>query len=60
MLIPLFFKVDVLKNFGIYAGKHLCWSHFLIKLQAWKQLKNEAPIQVFSCEYRKILKNSFF
>ena len=22
------------KNFAIFTGKHLCWSHFLIKLQA--------------------------
>ena len=27
---------DVLKNFVIFTGKHLCWSLFLIKLQAGK------------------------
>ena len=27
---------DVLKNFVISTGKHLCWSLFLIKLQAGK------------------------
>ena len=26
-------KNGVLKNFTIFAGKHLCWSLFLIKLQ---------------------------
>ena len=32
----MFFKISVLKNFTIFAGKHLCWSYFLIKLQAWR------------------------
>ena len=31
----MFFKIDVLKNFIIFTGKHLCWSLFLIKLQAF-------------------------
>ena len=31
----MFYKKAVLKNFAIFTGKHLCWSHFLIKLQAW-------------------------
>ena len=30
----VFFKKDVLKNFANFTGKHLCWSLFLIKLQA--------------------------
>ena len=30
----MFFKIDVLKNFANFTGKHLCWSLFLIKLQA--------------------------
>ena len=25
----MFFKLDVLKTFAIFTGKHLCWSHFL-------------------------------
>ena len=25
----------VFKNFAIFTGRHLCWSSFLIKLQAW-------------------------
>ena len=28
-------KKGVLKNFVNFIGKHLCWSSFLIKLQAW-------------------------
>ena len=30
----MFFEIGVLKNFAIFSGKHLCWSVFLIKLQA--------------------------
>ena len=28
-------KKGVLKKFANFTGKHLCWSLFLIKLQAW-------------------------
>ena len=27
----MLFKIDVLKDFAIFAGNHLCWSLFLIK-----------------------------
>ena len=30
----IFFKIDDLKYFSSFKGKHLCWSVFLIKLQA--------------------------
>ena len=36
----LFFEIDILKNFAIITGKHLCWSLFLIKLQACNSLVN--------------------
>ena len=29
-------KKIVLKNFAIFSGKHLCWSLFLTKLQAYR------------------------
>ena len=29
----IFFKTDVVRNFAIFAGKHLYWSLFFIKLQ---------------------------
>ena len=29
----VFYKKDVFKNFGIFTGKHVCWSLFLMKLQ---------------------------
>ena len=31
----MFFKIGVLKNFANFTVKHLCWSIFFIKLQAW-------------------------
>ena len=35
----MFFKIGVLKNIALFAGKHLCWSLLLIKLQAATLLK---------------------
>ena len=32
----VFYKKGVLKNFVNFTGKHLCWSLFLINLQAWR------------------------
>ena len=32
--LELLYKKEFLKNFGHFTGKHLCWSFFLIKLQA--------------------------
>ena len=32
----MFCKKGVLKNFASFSGKHLCWSHFLIKFQAFR------------------------
>ena len=43
-------KKGVLENFSIFTDKHLCWSPFLPKRD---------PSQVFSCEYCKILKNTY-
>ena len=34
-LLEVFYKKAALKNFAISKGKHLCWSLFLITLQAW-------------------------
>ena len=40
------------KNFAkIYTVKHLWWSFFLTKLQAW---------ELFSCEFCKMFKNNYF
>ena len=56
------FNIGVLKNFAIFTGKHLRWSHFLIDLQIFRPatLLKETLTQVLSCEYCKIFKNSFF
>ena len=29
----MFFEIGFLKNFAIFTGKHLYWSHFVVKLQ---------------------------
>ena len=52
----MFFKIGVPKNFVTFTGKHLCWSLFLITLQAFRLI----PIRVFSCEYCEIFKNTYF
>ena len=49
----IFFKLGILKNFAIFTRKHLRWSLFLIKLQAF------TLTQVFSCQYCEMFKNSF-
>ena len=46
----MFFKMDVLKNFGIFTEKHLCLSLFLIKFQAWRAatlLKRDSNTGIF-------------
>ena len=47
----MFFKIGVLKNFAMFTGKHLCWSLFLIKLQAFR---------CFSVNIAKLLKAVFY
>ena len=32
--LQMFFKKAVLENFETFTGKHLCWSLFLVKMQA--------------------------
>ena len=34
----LFFKIGIIKNV-MFKGKHLCWSLFLRKFQAWRILR---------------------
>ena len=53
----MFFKIDFLKNFAIFAGKHLCWSLFSIKLFRRAILLKRDSSRVFSCELCKIFKN---
>ena len=53
----IIFKIGVLKNFTILAGKHLCWILFSNKVAGPRP---ETPTEVFSCKYSEIFKNSFF
>ena len=51
------FKIGVLKNFAVFTRKFLCWSLFLIKLQARRPaflLKKRHQ------QYCEIIENSFF
>ena len=53
-------KKGVLKN---CAGKHLCWSLFLIKLQAFRPatlLKRDSNTSGFLYEIDEILQNTYF
>ena len=46
----VFFKEAALKNFSIFTGKHLYWSLFSIKLQAFRSatlLKTDSDTGVF-------------
>ena len=54
----VFCKVGVLSNFGKLTKTHPCRSLFLIK--ACNLIKNDNPTQVFSCQFCKIFKNTFF
>ena len=49
--LQMFFKIDVLKNFTIFTGKHLCWNKFI---------KKRLQLTFFSYEYCKIFKNRCF
>ena len=50
----------VLRNFAKFTGKHLCRSLFFNKVTALDFIKKETLVQVLSCEFCKIPKNTFF
>ena len=60
----MFFRIGVLKNFAMFTGKNLCWSLFLIKLQAWKPailFKRDSKIGIFLWNLEKFfLRTPFF
>ena len=58
----VFCKKGVLKNFAKFKGKHLCQSLFFDKVAgaACNFIKKETLAQMFSCEFCKISKNTFF
>ena len=50
----------VLKNFVIFTEKHLCWSLFMIKLQACKFIEKRLQHWRFPLHVRKILRTPIF
>ena len=57
----MFFKIDTIKNFAIFTGKHLCWGILIIKLQVYRSttfLKIDSNTDIF-CGHCKTFKNSF-
>ena len=58
-------KKDVLRNFGKFTGKHLCLRLFFNKVaglwpEACNLIEKESLTQMFSCEFWKISRNTFF
>ena len=59
----MFFKIVFLKNFANFTGKHICWSLFLIKLQAFRSsavLKRDSNTGIILWNLRNLFKNTFF
>ena len=58
----MFCEKSVLRNFAKFVRKHLCQSVFFNKVAgaACNFIKRETLAQVFSCEFCKISKNTFF
>ena len=42
----VFYKEDVLKNFAIFTGKHLCWSPFLVNSRRLGDFKRDSNTDV--------------
>ena len=64
--LEVFFTKGNLKNFVKLAGKHLCQSLFFKKVAGFRPwtynfiLKKEALAWVFSCEFCKNFKNTYY
>ena len=64
--LEVFFTKGILKNFAKLAGKHLCQSLFFKKVAGFRPwtynfiLKKEALAWVFSCEFCKNFKNTYY
>ena len=58
----VFYKKDVLRNFAKFTGKQLCQSSFFNKGGglACSFIKKETLVQVFSCKFCEISKNTFY
>ena len=58
----IFLKIGVLKNFAIFTWKHLCWSLYLITLEAWwpaTLLKKRLQHRCFLVNTAKFLRAAF-
>ena len=61
--LQMIFKIDILKNFATIAGKHPCWSLFLIKLKTWSPaalLKRDHNTGVSMWILQNFLRTAFF
>ena len=56
----MFFQTGVLKMYTKFTGKHLCWSLFLVNYSNLQLYEIETPTKVFSCEFCKTFKNTYF
>ena len=59
----MYFRISALKDFAIFTGKHLCWSLFLINMQAWRPatlLKKRVQHRFFPVKFAKNLRTPFF
>ena len=58
----IFFKIGIVKIFENFVVKHLCWSIFLIKLEAWRSavlLKRDSNTGVFLWNMRNFEEHLF-
>ena len=62
VVLHMFFETGVLKNFSNFTGKCLCWSLFLIKLQAWMfaTLLKRDHHMYFPMKFAQLLTTPFF
>ena len=59
----ILYKIDVLKKLPKLTGKHLSWTHILIKLQVSRietSLKRDSNTSIFLWILRKCSKNSIY
>ena len=60
--LQIFFKIGVLKKIANFTGKYLCWSLFLIKLQASRPatlLRRDSNTGVFLSNFRNFQEHLF-
>ena len=58
--LELFYKKTVLKHFAIFTGKHLYWSLFLIKLEAFPYLQVSDVLQKGLQLYQNRFQHRYF